>query len=257
MLDQGAYKDMDACLMIHPGPRSVTGPMLAIVPSKVTFTGRTAHAGAAPFEGVNAQDAAVLAYNNVSVLRQQLEGTVRTHGIIIGEDWAPNVIPGKSKLSWITRATDVDSLTDVHERVKRCWEAAGLATGCKVEIQEGTRYDDLRNQPTLAAEFRHYMKDEFEEDFSTDGWSASTDFGNVTYALPALHPCYRIPLSDPKTQGNHTVGFTAAAKTPEAHKLTLQAATGIAVTGARIVVETEFRERVKKEWKEWKDSVSK
>ncbi|CAO1615510.1 unnamed protein product [Parajaminaea phylloscopi] len=256
MLKEGAYKSMLACLMIHPAPSSTTGPMLATIPATATFTGRTSHAGAAPSEGINAQDAAVLAYMNMSALRQQLEGSVRTHGIIVADEWAPNVIPGKSHLEWVTRATDVKALKEVHGKIKRCWEGAALATGCKLEIAERTSYFDLRNQATLAADFRHYMKEEYKQDFQTHPWPASTDFGNVTYALPALHPAYQIPLSDPKTQGNHTVGFTEAAKTPEAHQLTLKAATGIAVTGARMIVEPEFRTRVTEEWKEWKKQVS-
>ncbi len=68
----GAYKTMDACLMIHPAAKSGTGPMLAVQPVVVTYRGRTAHSGAAPWEGINALDAAVLAYNNISALRQQI-----------------------------------------------------------------------------------------------------------------------------------------------------------------------------------------
>lgn len=72
-----------------------------------------------------------------------------------------------------------------------------------------------------------------------------------------MHPMYSIPLDNPATQGNHTVGFAAAAKTSRAHELTLEAAEGIAVVGARIVVEGEYRDRVWKEWKEWKASTTK
>lgn len=252
LLDKGAYKDMDACAMIHPAPLSTIGSMLAVVTLEVTYTGRTSHAGAAPFEGINAQDAAVLAYNNIAVLRQQLEPTTRTHGIIQGQNWAANVIPGKSKVLWMIRSTDIKKLKDVRDRVRNCFEAAGLATGCKVEIDEKPAYADLRNQASMAADYAQYMKEEYDETYATDSWAASTDFGNVTYALPAIHPIYAIPVKDPKTEGNHTVGFTAAAKTPEAHKLTLKAAEGIAIIGARVVVEGEYRERVRKEWEEWK-----
>ena len=50
----------------------------------------SAHAALSPWEGKNALDAAVLGYNNISALRQQLKPTHRVHGIFEGKDWAPN-----------------------------------------------------------------------------------------------------------------------------------------------------------------------
>ena len=55
-----------------------------------------AHAALSPWEGTNALDAAVLAYNNISALRQQLKPTHRVHGVFEGKDWAPN------SLSWFS-----------------------------------------------------------------------------------------------------------------------------------------------------------
>lgn len=47
--------------MVHPSPLDSIGTMIAVVQINVTYTGRTAHAGAAPWQGINAQDAGVLA----------------------------------------------------------------------------------------------------------------------------------------------------------------------------------------------------
>lgn len=54
------------------------------------MTLHSAHAALSPWEGKNALDAAVLGYNNISALRQQLKPTHRVHGIFEGKDWAPN-----------------------------------------------------------------------------------------------------------------------------------------------------------------------
>lgn len=43
-------------------------PTLASLKFSVEYTGKTARAAMAPWEGVNALDAAVLAYNGISVL---------------------------------------------------------------------------------------------------------------------------------------------------------------------------------------------
>ena len=41
-------------------------------------------------EGINALDAATIAYSNVSALRQQMKPDCRVHGIIHGKNWHPN-----------------------------------------------------------------------------------------------------------------------------------------------------------------------
>lgn len=46
----------------------------------VKYHGKACHAAAYPWNGVNALDAAVLAYNNISVLRQQLRPDWRIQG---------------------------------------------------------------------------------------------------------------------------------------------------------------------------------
>lgn len=72
--------------------------------------------------------------------------------------------------------------------------------------------------------------------------------GDVSYAVPALHPLYAIPTKP--GSGNHTRGFTKAAATPEAHKATLASAKGIAVAGWRVLTDKDFADKVKKEYDE-------
>jgi amidohydrolase len=80
LITAGAYKDVDACLMSHPmggdiygGKTGIAfGSCVASAKFRAIFVGRTAHAAAAPHDGINALDAAVLAYNGVSMLRQQI-----------------------------------------------------------------------------------------------------------------------------------------------------------------------------------------
>lgn len=100
----------------------------------------SAHAALSPWEGINALDAAVLAYNNISALRQQLRPTARVHGIFEGKDWAVNgsstilaespvvlptractVIPDYAKYVCYIRAPNVAELDDVVERVLPCF----------------------------------------------------------------------------------------------------------------------------------------
>ncbi len=94
-MDQGAYKNMAACLMCHPAPGPIgsvsLSSSLALQRVDVEYHGHTTHAALSPWEGINALDAAVLGYNNISALRQQLKPTHRVHGIFeSGKDWSVN-----------------------------------------------------------------------------------------------------------------------------------------------------------------------
>lgn len=84
-------------MMIHPvggmgeGPGTAgIVPTLAINTVNVEFFGKTAHAGGAPWDGVNALDAVNIAYSSISAMRQQLHTTDRVHGIITKGGDAPN-----------------------------------------------------------------------------------------------------------------------------------------------------------------------
>lgn len=253
LMERGAYKEMDACVMCHPGPGELNsagvGPSLACQPVDVEFFGHGAHAAWAPWEAQNALDAAFLAYSSVSVLRQQIKPTHRVHGIVSGRDWAPNIIPDYAKMQWIVRAPTWDEVEVLRERVLACFRAAATAAGCKVEISSGVGYYDLRQNAVLGAEFAHVMKSCCGVNVRADGgMSASTDFGNVTYELPALHPSYTIPT---KPNGaNHTPQFTESAGTAEAHSATLAVTKGLAGAAFRVLDDADFAAKVKKSWED-------
>lgn len=58
----------------------------------VKYYGKSSHAAAYPWEGVNALDAAVLAYNNLSLLRQQMKPTWRVHGEILIKSYVQQMV---------------------------------------------------------------------------------------------------------------------------------------------------------------------
>ncbi|KAH7093896.1 amidohydrolase [Auriculariales sp. MPI-PUGE-AT-0066] len=244
LIDAGAYKEMDICLMAHPGPGPAktagTGSSLAIRVLNVEFFGHTSHASAAPWEGQNALDAAVLVYNAVSMLRQQTPPDHRVHGIIIGRDWASNIIPDYAKMKYIVRAPRFAQAEILHARVMNCFKAAGLATSCKVETTNGEDLYDLVQNDALAAEFASVSKALYDVQVgdAPGAIGGSTDFGNVTYAVPALHPSFAIPTAP--GNGNHTPGFTEWARKPAAHEAALVVAKGLAVVGWKAIVDDAF-----------------
>jgi len=253
LLENAAYEGMAACLMCHPAPGPIgsvsLSSCLALERITAEYHGHTAHAALSPWEGTNSLDAAVLAYNNISVLRQQLHPTHRVHGIIEGKDWVPNIIPDYSKMICYVRAPTRAELQVTFKRVLPCFEAAAQATGCKLELsfQPGTW--DLRQNKALGDEVANVVLNKYGTiDYEWGIKSASTDFGNVTYALPSLHPGFAIPTI--KDGGNHTLGFTEAAASIEAHYACLDISKALAATGIRVLTDDEFLARVNKTFEE-------
>ncbi|KAJ7291276.1 hypothetical protein C8J57DRAFT_1272108 [Mycena rebaudengoi] len=253
LLKAGAYKEMAACLMCHPAPGpkgSVSlSSCLALERVEVEYFGHTAHAALSPWEGKNALDAAVLGYNNISALRQQLKPTHRVHGIIEGKDWAPNIIPDYSKFICYVRAPTRAEQQLTMKRVMPCFEAAALATGCTVKVSVLGGTYDIRQNKGLGDEVAHIVRSKYGTiDYEWGIKSASTDFGNVTYEMPALHPGFAIPSV--MDGGNHTPGFEQAAGTIEAHYACLDVSKALAATGVRVIIDDDFFAHVKKTFEE-------
>jgi len=191
LIENGAFKDVDIAMMVHPSPYTVLMPTFsAIAELKVTYTGKAAHAAAFPWKGVNALDAAVLAYNSISVLRQQMKPKWSVHGIITNGGNKPNIIPERSELEYWIRAPDRTELEMFGAKVKACFHAAAAATGCKVTVKEiGKVFDNLLSNEILAKLYCDNLGT-FGIDFCTALEEiGSTDMGNVSYTVPAIQRC--------------------------------------------------------------------
>ncbi|KZT55249.1 amidohydrolase [Calocera cornea HHB12733] len=254
LLERGAYDGFAACLMIHPtrGEKLTTGlaSTLAIERLDAEFAGHTAHASAAPWEGRNALDAAFVSYAAVSALRQQVKPTHRIHGVVEGRDWAANIIPDYAKMTYMIRAPSYNEVMALEPRMRACFEAAAHATNTTLTYGTSTFMYDLFQNSALGGEYARVVQARYGMRVGVGPVAevrASTDFGNVSYALPALHPGYAIPTVE--NGGNHTRQFTAAAATAEAHEATLLAAKGIALAGLRVLLDKDFADQVMRDFK--------
>ena len=97
LADQHVFDDYDLALSLHPCYQTIVCPnMIAIGGKDFKFTGKAAHAGANPYDGVNALDATILFFNNINALRQQIKDGTRIHGIIVEAGKAANIIPAST-----------------------------------------------------------------------------------------------------------------------------------------------------------------
>ncbi|NP_001406369.1 xaa-Arg dipeptidase isoform 1 [Mus musculus] len=216
----------------------------------VKYYGKASHAAAYPWEGVNALDAAVLAYTNLSVLRQQMKPTWRVHGIIKNGGVKPNIIPSYSELVYYFRAPSMKELQVLTKKAEDCFRAAALATGCTVDIEsEAHDYYNVIPNKTLCSAYTENGKKlgmEFiSEDAVLNGPSGSTDFGNVSFVVPGIHPYFYIGTD----ALNHTEQYTEAAGSQAAQLYTLRTAKALAMTALDVIFKPALLEGVRKEFK--------
>lgn len=206
LINNGAFKDIDIAMMYHPSPYSVLKPVfVAMAEWIISFTGKAAHTAAFPWNGANALDAAVMAYNSISAFRQQMKPMHSIHGIITKGGTKPNIIPKKSTMHYYIRAPTIKDTEYLMKTCKDCFEAAAQATGCTVEISTyGNVYSDLQSNDVLAGLYAtnaHKLGVPMEEELPEVG---STDMGNVSYEVPSIHPMLKIGTGEVY----HTRDFT-------------------------------------------------
>ncbi len=248
LIKQGEFDDVDVAMMIHPNSRTYLDvPVLAIGGIDFHFYGKAAHAAANPHMGVNALDAVILFFNNINALRQQLRDDARVHGIIIEAGSAANSIPDKSKVRLEMRAKDQKYFLELIEKVKKCAEAAALATGCNLEWNHfEPNCDSLKaNQNTLDIYKKHL--DSFNIKFDPCHETGSTDMGNVSQVVPSIHPWLKMIEGD---AGLHTQEFLDETSSEYTKERTIIGAKLLALTGLEILKNPEILIEIKKEFNE-------
>ncbi|MFB7221959.1 M20 family metallopeptidase [Streptomyces sp. NPDC056227] len=247
MLERGAFDGVHAAMMVHPGPVDVAeADPFAVAHLKVRYHGKAAHAAAYPEQGRNAADAFTVAQVAIGLLRQQLPGRTRVHGMMTRGGEAPNAIPELTEGRWYVRADTLEQLAELQPRVERCFEAGALASGCELEIEPESRpYSEFRNDAELLAMYRRTAT-ELGRRFETGTPAArmnraSTDMGNVSRVLPAIHPYLGIG-SLPAV--NHQKEFAAHCVGAAADRAVLDGAAAMALTAAAVAADPVQRERL-------------
>ncbi len=247
MLERGAFEGVHAAMMVHPWPTErLTGTCLAVAHFDVRYTGREAHASAAPWKGVNAQDALTVAQVAIGLLRQQLPPGDQVHGVVTHSSAAANIIPAAVTARYMVRSRTADGLAGLRPRVNACFEAGALATGCSLEYEElAPEYSHMEADPALLGAYRanaEALGRRFDaDDAGTPLPTFSTDMANVSLAVPTIHPLIGI-----ETHGavNHQREFAAACVTPSADAAVRDGAVALAWTAIDAATDPALRERL-------------
>ena len=250
LLKKGVFDDVDAAMMIHPsGKNEIFRPALARVKIFFDFYGKPTHAAASPEKGINALDALVSTYQNISLLRQQLPDDVRIHGIITKGGDALNITPEHTQLVYLVRTKNKDFLPELTTKVIACAKGAAISHNAKLKSRlDSLKYDPLKRNTTMETLFKENLKalGESVEEKISDIPAGSTDFGNLSYKIPGIHP--RLKMVAPNISA-HTPEFEKASGGKAGKKLIALGSQVMAMTAIDLMTSNNNMKKVREDFK--------
>lgn len=223
---------------------------------RVEYFGREAHAAASPWLGINALDALITAYAALSVLRQQnmpgdvIQGNITDGGV------RPNIIHAYAAGDFVVRADTQARLEELKRKVDNCFQAGALASGATLKMTATMSYADHVPNRVLAHSYRRFFNalappaqipDNDDVDELHGKTMASTDQGNISYAMPSLNAGFAIPAG-PDGNGPHSPSFAEAAGTRVAFERALRTGKALGATAVDVLVTKGRLEKVQATW---------
>ncbi len=251
MVEGGLFDEVDAAMMFHPANHTmVSWGSLAISEVEIEFRGRPAHASAEPHKGINALDAVIQTFNGINALRQHILDGARIHGIITNGGAKPNIVPEVAAALFYVRAEETSYRDELLEKLRACAAGAAQATGATLSFREvGHSYKAMKANRPLEKTFERHLRDLGESIRPPERrMLGSTDMGDVSQVVPAIHPYLQICDEHIAT---HSRPFADAAISERGQRAMVTAATALALTGADILTDPEL---VRSMWDAFRDS---
>ena len=198
LIYEGEFDDIDMAMMIHSRKKSPE-PLVAVGSSSngfigktIQYVGKSAHAADAPDQGINALNAAMLGIMGINALRETFrdDDAVRVHPIITKGGDLVNNVPDDVRIETYVRAKTMEAIDSTNAKVDAALKAGGMAIGARVNIDTLPGELPLICNKEMNDLFVENAKDAFPGVKITDAghFSASTDMGDVSHLMPAIHP---------------------------------------------------------------------
>jgi metal-dependent amidase/aminoacylase/carboxypeptidase family protein len=167
----------------------------------------------------------------VAALRQHIRPTERVHGVFTKAGDKANIVPKEAAASWYVRSPDGPGLAALKERVLTCLHAGAEAAGCTMHHEWDSRpYAELRHNGPLGDSYAANIARlgrEVADPRLVRGVVGSTDMGNVSQLVPAIHPMIAVA---PAGVPIHTPEFAEHAGSAAGDKAVLDGAKALAMT---------------------------
>ena len=260
LLEAGVFEGVDATLSSHPFSNRTIVPAaspkgeswsLAMVGYRYMYHGKAAHAAAYPEAGINALNAVIHLFTGIDAMRQHLRDDVRLHGVITDGGTAPNVVPEFAAANFMLRSRDGRYLSDeVVGKVRAVAEGAAAMTGSRLEIEEFYPfYENVQPNVALAqamAANAQALGMRLDDPIpGRPGSGASTDFGNVSQAMPGFELRYAVSETPVPS---HTRQMQETAVTDFALSNALVVAKALSLTASDLLRNASLVEAAKSEY---------
>ncbi len=231
LLQEGVFDGANAAVMVHPAAVERDAMRtLAVAVLRCDYYGVAAHAAARPEAGISASAALALAQTGIAYLREHFHATDRVHGIVVDGGDAPNIVPEHSAGRFFVRAASAERLAVLEDKVRNVFRGAATMTGTRVKITKtGPSFTDLRTHEAMADLWRANANNIGRNSLHVQDTDpvASTDMGNVSYAMPTIHPLIHL---DAGGANIHEPAFAQAARGAAANKVITDGVTLLANT---------------------------
>ena len=198
LIKLGEFDDIDLAMMVHttstPEEKQlcVSGTNNGTVAKKIQFIGKGSHAGGSPHLGINALNAATLALSAIHFNRETFKDadTVRVHPIITKGGEAVSAVPADVRMETFVRGKTLEAIMDANVKVDRALRAGAMAVGASVKIETIPGYMPLSQDKNLYELFTPNAIDLVGQENvgSVAHRTGSTDMGDVSQIMPAIHP---------------------------------------------------------------------
>ncbi|HET7542731.1 MAG TPA: amidohydrolase [Polyangiaceae bacterium] len=249
LLAAGVFEGVDAAMMFHPFDRDILAhPALCSMRIAMTYQGVPAHAAAAPFAGRSALTACMETFRLIDSQRVHFRDGTRVHGIITNGGQAVNVIVEHAASEFTLRATTLSELERVKAIVLRCARAAALAGDVEVSFKEKIGYREMKNNLTMARRFGAALEALGRNARETDVrvGAGSTDMGDLSLHLPAIHPY--LAICDEGESLCHEHRFADCAASDRGMSTMLVAAKAMARTTLDLLEDPKLLSEVRREF---------
>ena len=243
---QGCFDEADFAMMTHPNPVTVaSGRTRAVEAVQIEFFGRSAHAGTEPERGINALDAATDCYRYIREESGKHPDT-NVHGIISSGGEKASVIPDYTCLRYLNRAWDMDTLASLRRMSEDCAARAAAETGCTYRVSNNEETNrPMRTNSALSEAFNGFLTELGEPEILRADSTGSTDMGDVSWRVPAIHPWVGINCPN---SALHTVEFAEHTLTTDADVFLGRCSAAMALTAAEVMTDAGLMERIKREF---------
>jgi aminobenzoyl-glutamate utilization protein B len=238
---------------------------------RVSFKGRTAHAGVDPWNGRSALKGAEMFGIGIQFMREHVQPTTRLHYVYTSAGETPNVVPDHAEVLIVIRGEDRDQVGAVTDWVRQIAQGAALSTQTETNVDLFFGMHDLLPNGPLVGRIQDHLLatppewTDAEQAFAkacqremglpekgladtvlpilpemTTG--GGTDVGDVSYNAPTGIFGY---ATMPAGVGLHTWPVTACGGMSIGDKASLATAAIMAGVGHDIMTDEAFRAEIK------------